>query len=52
LNDTEIKTFTAILNAANVYFNNNSTTPNCTNFNDTDATGDLDGYGWNVMACN
>jgi hypothetical protein len=42
-----------MLNAVNVYFFNNSATPqNCTNFDDTDATGDLDGFGWNVLACN
>ena len=41
-----------MLNAVNVYFFNNSTTPNCTDFSDTDATGDLDGFGWNVLACN
>ena len=47
--------FKAILDAANVYFFNDSSSsssPNCTNFNDTDATGNLDGYGWNVLACN
>jgi hypothetical protein len=24
----------------------------CTNFSDVDGTGQLDGYGWNVLACN
>jgi hypothetical protein len=41
-----------MLNAANVYFFNDSSTPGCTDFKDTDATGNLDGYGWNVLACN
>jgi len=39
LSDRETLVFTAILNAANVYFNNDSSTPNCTNYKDTDATG-------------
>lgn len=52
LNDTEKQVFTALLKAANVYFNNDSSNPNCTNITDTDATGNLDGYGWNVLACN
>lgn len=41
-----------MLKSVNVYFNNNSPTPQCTDFDDTDATGDLDGFGWNVLACN
>jgi lysosomal Pro-X carboxypeptidase len=52
LTPDEAKTFAAMLKAVNVYFNNNSTSPNCTDFDDTDATGDLDGFGWNVLACN
>lgn len=52
LTPDEQKTFSAMLKAVNVYFFNNSTNPNCTNFDDTDATGDLDGFGWNVLACN
>ena len=41
-----------MLKAVNVYFNNDSPNPNCTDFSDTDATGGLDGFGWNVLACN
>lgn len=41
-----------MLKSVNVYFFNDSPTPNCTDFSDTDATGNLDGFGWNVLACN
>lgn len=52
LSNKELEAFTAMLKAVNVYFNNDSSNPNCTDFSDTDATGDLDGFGWNVLACN
>lgn len=48
----EQQIFAAMLKAVNVYFFNDSPTPNCTDFTDTDATGGLDGFGWNVLACN
>ena len=41
----------AILDSTNVYFNYKGQTK-CTDFNDVDATGNLDGFGWNVLACN
>lgn len=41
-----------MLQSVNVYFNNDSPNPNCTDFSDTDGTGNLDGFGWNVLACN
>lgn len=52
LSQREKDVFTAILKSVNVYFNSDSKTPKCTDFTDTDATGELDGYGWNVLACN
>jgi hypothetical protein len=52
ISNKELEAFTAMLKAVNVYFNNDSANPNCTDFSDTDATGDLDGFGWNVLACN
>jgi len=52
LSPREKLVFAAMLKSVNVYFNNDSPTPNCTDFDDTDATGDLDGFGWNVLACN
>ncbi len=52
LNPREQLLFSTLLNAVNVYYNNNSTNPNCTDFDDTDGTGSLDGFGWNVLACN
>ena len=42
---------TATFTAANVYFNSSGQIK-CTDFDDTDATGNLDGAGWNVLACN
>jgi len=52
LSNREKLIFNAMLDAVNVYYNNNSSTPNCTDFDDTDGTGSLDGFGWNVLACN
>ncbi len=52
LDPKEKSTFDAMLKAVNVYFNNDSPNPNCTDFTDTDGTGNLDGFGWNVLACN
>lgn len=52
LSPRELQVFTAMLKSVNVYFNNDSPNPNCTDFSDVDATGDLDGFGWNVLACN
>ena len=52
LSNRETKVFDVMLKSANVYFFNNSTTPNCTDISDVDATGNLDGYGWNVLSCN
>jgi hypothetical protein len=52
LSPREALVFDAMLKSVNVYFFDNSSTPNCTDFSDTDATGDLDGFGWNVLACN
>ena len=37
--------------AADIYFNY-AGQANCTDTSDTDATGTLDGAGWNVLACN
>ena len=39
------------MKASNVYFNYTGQTP-CTDISDVDATGQLDGAGWNVLACN
>ena len=37
--------------ASDIYFNyTNATT--CSQISDTDATGNLDGAGWNILACN
>jgi len=41
----------AILDSTNVYYNYTGEM-NCTDFNDVDGTGNLDGAGWNVLACN
>lgn len=39
------------MDAANVYFNYTGQI-SCTDISDGDATGQLDGAGWNVLACN
>jgi len=51
LTDYQREILTAVKTASDVYFNYTGQT-NCTNYNDTDATGNLDGAGWNVLACN
>ena len=43
--------FTAILNATNVYYNWTGQMT-CTDFTDVEGTGNLDGAGWDVLACN
>jgi hypothetical protein len=52
LSPREQQVFTAMLKAVNVYFNNDSPNPNCTDFDDTDGTGTLAASGWDVLACN
>jgi len=52
LSPREKQVFTAMLKAANVYFNGDSPNPNCTDFDDTEGTGTLAAYGWDVLACN
>lgn len=51
LSTKEKNLLTAMFAGANVYFNYTKSTP-CTNISDVDGTGSLDGYGWNVLACN
>jgi len=41
----------AILNSTNIYYNYTGQSP-CTDYKDTEGTGNLDGFGWNVLACN
>jgi len=42
---------TALNSATGVYFNYTGQTP-CTDFSNTDGTGNLDGFGWNILSCN
>ena len=51
LTDRESKLFTALAESTNVYFNYTGQYP-CTNLSDWEGTGDLDGFGWNILACN
>lgn len=51
MTDEEKAVLTALKTAADVYFNYTGSSK-CCNTNDTDATGALDGAGWNVLACN
>lgn len=41
----------ALANSTNVYFNYTGQYP-CTNLSDWEGTGSLDGFGWNILACN
>ena len=49
--DRERELYQALANSTNVYFNYTCNYP-CTNLSDWEGTGDLDGYGWNILACN
>jgi len=51
LTDRQRQLFTALAASTNVYFNYTGQYP-CTNLSDWEGTGDLDGFGWNVLACN
>lgn len=51
LTDRETELFKALAQSTNVYFNYTGQYP-CTNLSDWEGTGDLDGYGWNILACN
>ena len=51
LTDRERQLFEALAESTNVYFNYTGNYP-CTNLSDWEGTGDLDGYGWNILACN
>ena len=44
-------TLNALANSTGVYFNYTGAYP-CTNLSDWEGTGDLDGFGWNILACN
>lgn len=41
----------ALAESTNVYFNYTGQYP-CTNLSDWEGTGNLDGFGWNILACN
>ena len=51
LNDYEKAMMKAVLNSVNVYYNYTGSA-SCTNFSDVDGTGQLDGKGWDYLACN
>jgi len=45
------ETLKALAASTGVYFNYTGQYP-CTNLSDWEGTGDLDAFGWNVLACN
>ena len=51
MSDRESQLYKALAQSTNVYFNYTGQYP-CTNLSDWEGTGDLDGYGWNILACN
>lgn len=51
MTEREVSIMTAVIESTNVYFNYTGQYP-CTNLSDWEGTGDLDGYGWNILACN
>jgi len=51
LSDRETLLLNALHDSTNVYFNYTGAYP-CTNLSDWEGTGSLDGYGWNILACN
>jgi len=42
----------ALADSTNVYFNYEEDPTYCTDLSDTEGTGNLDGFGWNILACN
>jgi lysosomal Pro-X carboxypeptidase len=51
MTDREDLLLNALHDSTNVYFNYTGQYP-CTNLSDWEGTGSLDGYGWNILACN
>jgi len=51
LTTREAQLLSAIAESTNVYFNYTGQYP-CTNLSDASGEGNLDGYGWNCLACN
>lgn len=51
MTDREILLLNALHDSTNVYFNYTGVYP-CTNLSDWEGTGNLDGFGWNILACN
>lgn len=51
LTDREVDLHKALNTSTGIYFNYTGNYP-CTNLSDWEGTGDLDGYGWNILACN
>ena len=51
LTDREKQLLNALQESTSVYFNYTGAYP-CTNLSDWEGTGSLDGFGWNVLACN
>jgi len=51
MSEREVLLQNALAQSTNVYFNYTGAYP-CTNLSDWEGTGSLDGYGWNVLACN
>lgn len=51
LSDRNKQLLQALQDSTSVYFNYTGAYP-CTNLSDWEGTGSLDGFGWNVLACN
>jgi len=51
LSDRQKEVFGAIKEAVSTYYNYTGQIK-CNNISDQEGTGKLDGYGWNVLACN
>lgn len=49
--DRESSLMEALAESTGVYFNYTGNYP-CTNLTDWEGTGSLDGFGWNILACN
>jgi lysosomal Pro-X carboxypeptidase len=51
MTEREVQLQKALAASTNVYFNYTGAYP-CTNLSDWEGTGSLDGFGWNILACN
>lgn len=51
MSERDVELMNALNTSTGIYFNFTGQYP-CTNLSDWEGTGNLDGFGWNILACN